>query len=29
MGSDASFHQSGNLNLIASKEIPAVYKNML
>jgi len=29
MGSDASFHESGNLNLIASKETQAVYKNML
>jgi hypothetical protein len=26
---DASSHESGNLNLIASKEIPAAYKNML
>jgi hypothetical protein len=29
MGSDVSFHERGNLNLIASKETKAVYKNML
>jgi len=29
VGSDTSFHESGNLNFIVSKEIQAVYKNML